>query len=628
MCGINGELIFNGRDRVDLAILQATRDTIAHRGPDDAGAWINPTGQVGLGSRRLSIVDLSPAGHMPMSNEDGTIWITFNGEIYNHAKLRAGLERRGHRYRSRTDTETIVHLYEEMGERCVEQLDGMFAFAIWDENKQHLLLARDQLGKKPLYYWRDDQRLVFGSEIKAVLAHPQVPKRPDFEALYHYLSLAVTPAPSTLFAGVKKMKPAHTLIVDRAGRETSRRFWSPLCGPAVAPAMSEEEASRELLYLMRQSISERMMSDVPFGVFLSGGVDSSTNVALMSQMMNRPVDTFSVALADDPDSNEFNWARRVAEHFHCNHHEIVVDQQMFLDFADQMAYFQDEPLADPVCIPLYYVSKLARDNGVIVVQVGEGSDEIFAGYTGYQDVIDRERWAEVWRHWIPSLVTSAGVRLAHGRPADFMRRLRDNEQIFWGGAVAFYETDKRRMLTPSFAGRTHGLSTWSIVRELYEDATAEGIEGEYLQRMIYVELKQRLAELLLMRVDKMSMATSVEARVPYLDLELVEFAMQLPAAWKVSKGVGKHIFRMAVESILPPGVLNRPKQGFCGSSANMLHSRVLEKITADLRSSPFIRELVNPEHLLALGPGSMDHPTSQKLWSLWNLALWHKRWFQ
>src|SRR2546422_672879 len=250
MCGISGELIFGGRDRIDQAVLVAMRDAIAHRGPDDAGAWTNPTGHVGLGTRRLSILDLSAAGHMPMSNEDGTVWITFNGEIYNHAKLRAGLERRGHRYRSCTDTETIVHLYEELGEHCVEQLDGMFALAIWDEHKQQLLLARDQIGKKPLYYWRDGERIVFGSEIKALLKHPRVPKQPDMTALYHYLSLSVAPAPHTMFAGISKLKPAHTLLFDAHGHETQRCYWSPMCGPPMATTMNEEEAARELLDLL------------------------------------------------------------------------------------------------------------------------------------------------------------------------------------------------------------------------------------------------------------------------------------------------------------------------------------------------------------------------------------------
>ena len=288
MCGIAGELILSQRDRIDPNVLRTMGEAIAHRGPDDSGEWINPSGHVGLASRRLSIVDLSPAGHMPMSNEDGTVWIAFNGEIYNHAKLRVDLERRGHQYRSRTDTETIIHLYEELGERCVEQLDGMFAFAIWDERKQRLLLARDQLGKKPLYFWRNGERIVFVSEIKALLKNPYVPKRPDMTGLYHYLTLSVTPAPGTMFAGIHKLEPAHTLLLDGEGREMRRCFWNPMSGPPMAVAVNEEEAARELLYLLKQSIAERMMSDVPFGVFLSGGVDSSTNVALMSQLMTRP----------------------------------------------------------------------------------------------------------------------------------------------------------------------------------------------------------------------------------------------------------------------------------------------------------------------------------------------------
>ncbi len=627
MCGIAGELIFDERERVDPAVLRAMCDAIAHRGPDDAGAWISPDGRVGLGSRRLSIVDLSPAGHMPMSNEDGTVWITYNGEVYNHARLRPGLEQRGHRYRSRTDTETILHLYEELGERCVEKLDGMFAFALWDERRKRLLLARDHFGKKPLYFWRDSRRLVFASEIKALLRHPSVPRQPDLTSIYHYLSLSVAPAPHTAFAGIHKLRPAHTLCLEATGRETSRRYWCPFAGPRLPSPVSEQEAARELLYLLRRSVADRMMSDVPFGVFLSGGVDSSTNVALMSELMDRPVDTFSVALSDDARSNEFDWARRVASHFGCHHHEIVVTEPMFLDFVEQMPYYQDEPLADPVCVPLYYVSKLARDHGVIVVQVGEGSDEIFAGYTGYRHVLEREEWAELWRRWIPSPLTGAAVRLSRGRAADFLRRLRDHEQIFWGGAIAFYETEKRRLLTPAFAERTRGLSTWPVVRELYETARQKADDDDFLQLMTCVELEQRLAELLLMRVDKMAMAVSVEARVPYLDRELVEFAMRLPRRWKIQGVTGKHIFRLAVQSLLPAEILQRPKQGFCGSAVNMLSPRIMDKLVADIRSSAFLRELLAVDSIQALSAANRNDADNFKLWNLWNLALWHKRWF-
>src|SRR5579862_4848263 len=290
MCGISGEFIFSGRDRIQQNVLTAMRDAISHRGPDDAGEWISPDGRVGLGHRRLSIVDLSAAGHQPMCNEDGTVWIVFNGEIYNHAALRAGLEQRGHRYRSHCDTETIIHLYEEVGERCVEQFNGMFAFAIWDERKQRLFLARDQIGKKPLYYWNDGTRFLFASEIKALLKHPAVSKQPDMTAIYHYLTLSVTPAQSTMFTGVHKLPPSTTLVLDTNGRATERIYWSPLNGPPLDPKMTEEAAATEVLNRLRQSIAARMMSDVPFGVFLSGGVDSTTNVALMSELMNRPVD--------------------------------------------------------------------------------------------------------------------------------------------------------------------------------------------------------------------------------------------------------------------------------------------------------------------------------------------------
>ncbi|MEI6084964.1 MAG: asparagine synthase (glutamine-hydrolyzing) [Verrucomicrobiota bacterium] len=622
MCGINGEIIFNGRDSVDQAVLLAARDTLTHRGPDDAGAWINPAGTIGLGSRRLSIVDLSTAGHMPMSNEDGTIWITYNGEVYNHAKLRTDLEKQGHQYRSHSDTETILHLYEELGDRCVEHLEGMFAFALWDERRQQLLLARDHFGKKPLYYYRDNDRLVFASEIKALLRHPSIARRPDREALYHYLTLSVTPAPSTLFAGIHKLPPAHTLTIDRHGHETRRRYWQPLTGPPLAPAADVTEAGRELLYLLKKSIAARMMADVPFGVFLSGGVDSATNVALMAQLMDRPVDTFSVALADDPTSNEFNWARRVAEHFHCRHHEVTVTQEMFLEFAEQMPYFQDEPLADPVCVPLYYLSKLARDHGVKVVQVGEGSDEIFAGYSGYQDVLRREKLAGQWRRWMPAFATRALTAASRGSSTDFLRRLRDHEQIFWGAAIAFYETEKRALLAPGFADQTRGLSTWSIVEQWYNAST-----GNFLQQMTSIELHHRLAELLLMRVDKMGMAASVEARVPFLDRQLVEFAMQLPTDWKIHNGVGKYVFREAVRPLLPPGILDRPKQGFCGSVSNMLHPRILNKLLADVRTSPLLNELFRPAALTQLTTPPHTAATSFKLWNLWNLALWHKHWF-
>ncbi len=621
MCGIAGEFIFHGPTAVDPAVLVAMRDRMAHRGPDDAGAWLAANGRVGLGHRRLSIVDLSPAGHQPMSNEDGTIWITFNGEIYNHRDLRAPLEKAGHQYHSQTDTETIIHLYEEHGDDCLKMLDGMFALAIWDVNRQRLLVARDPLGKKPLYFWRDNDRLVFASEIKALLKHPCVPKRVDPAALYHYLSLSATPPPLTMFTGIQKLKPAEAVVIERDGGIRSSSYWNPFAGPSIAPDATESELTERLLTLLSKSIEKRMMADVPFGVFLSGGVDSSTNVALMSRLMTRPVDTFSVALSGDAESDEFAYARQIARQFGCNHHEITVTPAMFLEFAEQMPYFQDEPLADPVCVPLYYVSKLARDHGVIVVQVGEGSDEIFAGYDGYRDVLRRQRWAQRWRQWVPAAVQNLAVTLAPSQSADLLRRLRDEEEIFWGAAVAFYETEKRQMLVEA-----PPLSTWSQIAPHYERALAEGGDIDFLQQMIYVELKQRLAELLLMRVDKMAMATSVEARVPFLDDRLVEFAMQLPSKFKVHNGTGKYLLKKAASTFLPAEIVQRPKRGFCGSAFNMLHGPIMDRLIADVRASRFLAEWIRAGAVekLAADPRA----NAFKLWNLWNLALWHRCWFE
>ena len=491
MCGVCGELVFSGRDRVQQQVLEAMRDLMAHRGPDDAGAWYSADGRVGLGHRRLSIIDLSPAGHQPMSNEDGTVWIVFNGEIYNHPDLRPRLERLGHVYRSRCDTETIIHAYEEYGEQCVNHLEGMFAFAIWDENRRRLFLARDHVGIKPLYFWIDRQRFLFASEIKALLRHPSVPKKIDLVATYHYLSLAASPLQQTLFADIHKLEAGHTMSVDLDGRVQDQRYWSPLDGLGIPASYSEEEYANELVHLLTKSIERRMMSDVPFGVFLSGGLDSSINVLLMSQIMDRPVDTFSVALASDTESDEFNWARQVAQYFHCNHHEVVVSDAEFLEFAERMAYFQDTPLADPVCVPLYYVSKLARDSGVIVIQVGEGSDEIFAGYDGYRAVLEREKWANYWQRLVPTPLKRLAVQLATvggcDKAADFLRRLRDREEIFWGGAVAFYETEKRQIVTDAFAKGVNGVSTWDIVRHFYEEARSQDELLDPLQEMTFIE---------------------------------------------------------------------------------------------------------------------------------------------
>ena len=366
MCGICGSLSFNGRLETSPEALVAMRDTLTHRGPDDQGAWYSADGRVTLGHRRLSIVDLSAAGHQPMSNENGDVWIVYNGEVYNHEILRRDLEAAGHVYRSRTDTETVLHLYEETGPRCVEYLDGMFAFAIWDGRNQRLFLARDRLGVKPLYYRLTAEGLIFGSEVRAILRHPAVSAELDEESFFHYLTFAFVPAPRTIYSGIDKVAPAERLVVSRDGAVERDQYWSPFSAEATgaAASMSDQAAEEHVLELLRSSVHKRMMSDVPFGVFLSGGVDSSTNVALMAEVSDEPVRTYSIAPAQYSAYDELGYARSVAQRFGSDHHEVRIGLDDLMEFLPLLPAYQDEPLSDWTGVSQHFVTKLARETGM------------------------------------------------------------------------------------------------------------------------------------------------------------------------------------------------------------------------------------------------------------------------
>ncbi len=641
MCGICGVWEYGAAEgRVDVALIERMRDTMPHRGPDDVGAEVFDGGRLGFGFRRLSIIDLSPAGHQPMRGcEAAGVWLVFNGEIYNHAELRAGLERRGHRYRSRTDSETIIHLYEERGLDFVKEIEGDFAIAIWDERRARLVLARDRVGVKPLYFYLHEGRLIFASEIKAILAHPSVPAELDEESLQHYLSFLTTPAPRTLFKGVGKIPAGHMLVCGRGGDVELVRYWDALPPAAAsngARVVREEEYRAEILRLLRESIRKRMMSDVPFGVFLSGGVDSSANVALMAEQMSRPVETFTVAYRDHAELNELDSAREIARRFSTNHHEVLIGEREMREFLPDLVFHQDEPLADPVCVPLYFVSKLARESGTIVVQVGEGSDELFSGYDKYVKYL--RLYERFWRRAeaLPGVARRAAGALARplvsaatgkAEAAELARRFGAGEALFWGAAVVFDETLKSRLVSPQ--ARAGRLSTYEVVREDLERVARERPASDFLARMTYLELKLRLPELLLMRVDKMTMAASVEARVPFLDHQLVEYAMGVPRALKVEGRSGKHVLKRALEEVLPRDVLYRRKRGFGapvegwfrGAAAAELEARVM---TSTLRR----RGLFDYDFIARL---FAEHRRGARdwgfhLWALLNLSLWYERW--
>jgi asparagine synthase (glutamine-hydrolysing) len=635
MCGINGVFARDGA-RLGAREVEAMRDAMTHRGPDDAGSWQREAGDVVLGHRRLAIVDLSPAGHEPMANEDGSIQLTFNGEIYNHEELRPELERRGHRFRSRCDAEVLVHLYEEHGPAMVEHLVGMFAFAIWDEREQRLVVARDRMGIKPLYWTDDGRRFAFASEIKGLL--PLLPRREvDPTALAHYLTFVAVPPPRTLFAGVSKLAPATTMVIDRDGPKTPVRYWDPLENRARFDG-GDTGWQAELLARLETSIERRMMSDVPVGVFLSGGVDSSTNVALMSRLIDHPVNTFSVGFEDADEVNEFAWARRIADTFKTNHHEVTISSDELWDFMPTLVHHQDEPIADPVCVPLHFVSKLAKENGVTVVHVGEGADELFAGYPTYvtADAMARGPWRAL--RALPAPVRAAvgrtgavalGRSVRHEIHSEALRRAAQRDGIlWWGGAVAFYERAWERVTTPGLRAAMNGEAPRDVVASIAADADRAGAR-DHLDRLIYQDLRLRLPELLLMRVDKLTMSNAVEARVPFLDHQLVELATAMPASEKVRDGVGKHVLKRAVEDLLPQEVVWRPKQGFGTPVSRWFRGELADRLEAQLAGSSVwelgwldregVADVVR-RHRAGRGDRGFQ------LWNILNLAVWFDHW--
>ena len=636
MCGICGILGTNDAFAVDEELVTRMHQVIEHRGPDDGGSWADPVRRVALGHRRLSIIDLSNAGHQPMSNEDGTVWITFGGEIYNHEELRPGLEGKGHVYRSQTDTETIIHLYEEEGPACVERLEGMFHYAIWDARSGELHLARDRLGKKPLYYVRRPDGFVFASEIKALLEHPAVTAELDEEAFFHYLTFVCTPAPMTMFAGIRKLEPAERMTVRPDGSTTSEIYWTPFTDEAArsVEGLSERELEIRLVDLLRDSIRSRMMSDVPFGVFLSGGVDSSTNVALMSELMSEPVRTFSVGFAEHERYNELEFARLVARRFGTDHHEVAIDSADLESFVPELVYHQDEPIADWVAVPLHYLSKLARGDGTYVVQIGEGSDELFHGYQSYLSharfhtryAAPFQRIPRPLRRVFSRGVTSAAHRFGRGIVhAQAIADAAEGRVPFWGGAISYQGELKERVLAN---GRSHP-DSYEIVERLWGRAERERPGADLLQKMTYLELKNRLAELLLMRVDKMTMANSVEARVPFLDRRLVEFALALPPELKVRNGQGKYLLKRAVAPLLPAEIVQRPKQGFSAPVSEWFRGALGERARRAIRESSLAeRGLLDYEQVDRLWDAhrSGRGDWAFQLWNLYNVSVWHDLW--
>lgn len=591
MCGIAGYWNFRSGQPADPETIQSCTRTLRHRGPDEEGYWID--GPLALGMRRLQVID--PAGgHQPMPNEDGQVQVVFNGEIYNHATLRRDLEAAGHRFRTRSDTEAIVHAWEEWGPRCVERFNGMFALAVWDARQRRLFLARDRLGIKPLYVWDGPDGVVFGSELKAVVAAPWVPLEWDLEAVDDFMTYEYVPAPRSIVKGVKKLPAGTSLLFDEAASGAPvrpRRYWALEATDGPAPRLTD--AADAVRHHLEASVRRRLMADVPLGAFLSGGVDSSIIVGLMSRETPGRVRTYSLGF-EDLSYNELAYAREVAAHFATTHRDEVVTPDI-VSLADRIARFYDEPFADVSAFPTYLLSTLARDE-VTVALSGDGGDELFAGYDHYR----ADRWARrlAWasRTWgwraadrllervPPSPAKKGGVNRAK-RFAEGLRRPRDLEHARW---FVFWDLVERRSLySPAGWAAVGDRDPFQYYRALLAEGGEQGFTG--LQRQLYADVRGYLADDILAKVDRASMATSLEVRVPFLDHELVEAVMAIPASWKLRRGETKWILKQAFADLLPRTTLRRGKEGFSIPMKNWLRGP-LEPLLRDVLAPARIRD--------------------------------------
>lgn len=625
MCGING-IAFSPKSgrQINENILCRMRDVIEHRGPDGAGAFVD--GNIGLGHRRLSIVDVTH-GHQPMKNASGDLVISYNGEIYNHADYREELISKGHIYQTHCDTETILHLYAEYGADCVNYLRGMFAFAIWDKNKKELFIARDRLGVKPLYYVHDEQgNLYFASEIKSILESGAVRSEINYNALPDQLANHGTSADETLFAGVKRLMPGHTMSW-KDGRIEIRKFWDVNFEPKHE-ARSDAEFVEEWRDLFRHSVKLRLMADVPLGMFLSGGIDSSAIAAVMSEMVDEPIKTFSVAF-NERDANELEYARLIANKYKTDHHEIVITPEQFFAELPNLVWHEDEPLGFIASVPLYFVSKLAQEH-VKVVLTGEGSDEIMAGYGRYQKALALLSYGEKYESLTPGFLRDAvrsGVATLPGTLSrklnrTFLTREADVENLFFDNFAIFTKAMQPQLLSAESKARIADANPYAGLQHWFDSADAE----EVLDKLLYADTKTYLHELL-MKQDQMSMAASIESRVPFLDHKLVEYTAKLPVEYKLRGKTTKWILREAMKGILPEEILTRKKMGFpvpVGSWFRNEFRHVVDEYVLSERSlergifnAEFVRELVAKHNT------GENH--DERIWFLVNFEMWQRR---
>jgi asparagine synthase (glutamine-hydrolysing) len=623
MCGICGKVGFEQNAEVSGNLMGAMLDTIRHRGPDDQGVYVSPS--VGLGHARLSIIDLT-SGHQPLSNEDGTVWIVFNGEIYNYQELRRFLLQKGHIFKTQTDTEVIVHLYEEIGPKCVEKLRGMFAFALWDQNNKALMLARDRVGIKPLYYSLSDRAIVFASEIKAILVDPSITRKLAPEIIDRFLTFLYVPGQDTLLQGIQKLAPGHYLMV-KDGKAHVRQYWDlEFSKPSQFPSV--EEAEQELLSILAESIELHMIADVPVGVLLSGGVDSTAVLSYVANKTDKEISSYTVGFADPGIADERPYAKLASETFSSCHHDMTITAGDFAEFLPRYVWHMEEPVCEPPAIAMYYVSKLAR-NDVKVLLSGEGGDEAFAGYNNYRSILWLERLKRIWpalnssaswgvsqlNSWMHSTRVAKYAPLINARfPQYYYSRTSTPYRYSGNGLGELYSTDFRRSIDREF--------TVEPVHKLFSAVKDESV----LDQMLYIDTKTWLPDDLLIKADKMTMANSVELRVPLLDHRLLEFAAALPPQYKLNGFTLKYIWKKALSKRIPDSILKRRKAGFPVPYESWLRHNLKDTVHGILTDRKSIqRGYFQKATVEKLIQANQDRGAySKEIFSLVSLELWHR----
>ena len=623
MCGICGKVNIDTEKKVHEEEIIRMRDTMVKRGPDDAGIYVKEN--IGLGHRRLSIIDLEMS-HQPMSNEQRTIWIVYNGEIYNFRELRDDLLKKGHKFKTKGDTEVIIHLYEEYGKGCLSKLRGMFAFAIWDSRDRILFMARDRIGIKPLHYFFDEKVFLFGSEIKSILADEsyRVKKEIDLHSLHYYFSFLCVPDPQSIFKGIKKLLPGHSLTL-KDGRITLEKYWDI--------SFDDEEAKPESFYcerlveLLKESVQMRLVSDVPLGAFLSGGIDSSSVVAMMSGLVDTPIKTFSIGFCEE-EYNEADDARIVADFFKTDHTEFILNPKDIFDIIPQLLLFFDEPFADASALPTYYVSRLARDH-VTVVLSGDGGDELFGGYPwrqkrpGYQLALNR----------LPNNIKKGLKSIARFFPngikgTNYLKHIDMPYERYVLNAKAVYnETERRCLYSPELIDHLQNIDPYSYHLRYLDQSRSRS----WMNRMMEYDLKTYLPNDILTKVDRMSMFHSLEARVPLLDHKVVEFAAKIPASLKIKNRVSKYIFKKAMEDTLPKEILYKRKQGFNLPLETWLRKDLKKEITEVILSGDTGKtRMFNRDYIEKILKEFFDgnDRCDYKIWELYVFELWYQKVFR